>query len=308
MSSTVRILVCDPIHPDGVELLKNEGFSVDLRPGISHEELREAVGGYDALIVRGRTKVNREILEAGRRLKVVGRAGVGLDNIDLGAAKEMGITVLNTPEASTEAVAELVVGLMLSLARRIPYADTAMKEGRWAKKELMGWELRGKTLGIIGFGRIGRRVSEVAYALGMRILTYDVIELPAEALRKVEARQVPLEEVLRESDVITLHVPLLPQTYHMIDEEKISMMKDGAYIVNASRGGVIDEKALLKALRDGKLAGAALDVYEVEPPTNLELIRMPNVVCTPHIGAQTEEAQRQASVQIAQKIIRELKK
>jgi len=216
--------------------------------------------------------------------------------------------VLNTPEASTEAVAELVIGLMLSLARRIPYADTAMKEGRWAKKELMGWELRGKTLGIIGFGRIGRRVSEVAYALGMRILTYDVIELPAEALRKVEARQVPLEEVLHESDVITLHVPLLPQTYHMIDEEKISMMKDGAYIVNASRGGVIDEKALLKALRDGKLAGAALDVYEVEPPTNLELIRMPNVVCTPHIGAQTEEAQRQASVQIAQKIIRELKK
>ena len=304
----VKILVCDPIHVDGIKKLKEAGFEVDLRPEISYEELKEAVSKYDVLVVRSRTKVTGEIIEAGRRLKVIGRAGVGLDNIDLDAAEEAGVTVLNTPEAPANAVAELTIGLMISLARMIPRADRTMKEGEWIKRKLMGWELRGKTLGTVGLGQIGGKVAKIAKALGMKILITKRTPPPPELLEELEAEFVPLQELLQRSDVVTLHVPLTPQTHHMIGAKEIQLMKNGAYLINTSRGAVVDRKALLEALQSGKLGGAALDVYEEEPPKDLSLVRLPNVVCTPHIGAQTKEAQRAAAILIAEKIINHFRK
>ena len=305
----VRVLITDPVDPRGPELLRAAGVQVDLRPDIGPEELTAIIGQYDALVVRGRTKLRRPLLEAGAkgRLRAICRAGVGLDNIDLEAAHELGVAVFNTPEASTEAVAELTVALILALARRLPYADKSMKEGRWAKRELMGWELAGKTLGILGFGRIGQRVAELCSAFRMRILAFRRTRpLGIEAvLARTGAKLVPFEELLRSSDILTIHVPLTPQTYHMIGERELNMMKDGAFLVNTARGGVIDERALLKALKEGRLAGAALDVFEEEPLSgvSLELAKLPNVIATPHIGGQTAEAQRAASELAAKKLM-----
>jgi len=270
--------------------------------------LKGRVRNYDVLVVRSRTKVTREIIEAGEKLKVVGRAGAGIDNIDVEAAKEKGVKVLNTPEAPAIAVAELTIGLLLSLARQIPRADSSMKEGRWAKKEFKGWQLNGKTFGVIGLGHIGEKVARLAKAFGMKILITKRTPPSPEILRELEAEFVPLDELLKRSDIVSLHVPLTSQTYHMIGEREIQLMKDGAFIINTSRGAVIDEKALFKALKSGKLGGAALDVYEVEPPEDYSLMKLPNVVCTPHIGAQTVEAQRAAATLLAQKIVNELKR
>ncbi len=306
---TVRVLITDPVDPRGPELLRAAGVQVDLRPDIGPEELTAIIGQYDALVVRGRTKLRRPLLEAGAkgRLRAICRAGVGLDNIDLEAAHELGVAVFNTPEASTEAVAELTVALILALARRLPYADKSMKEGRWAKRELMGWELAGKTLGILGFGRIGQRVAELCSAFRMRILAFRRTRPPGieAVLARTGAKLVPFEELLRSSDILTIHVPLTPQTYHMIGERELNMMKDGAFLVNTARGGVIDERALLKALKEGRLAGAALDVFEEEPLSgvSLELAKLPNVIATPHIGGQTAEAQRAASELAARKLM-----
>jgi D-3-phosphoglycerate dehydrogenase len=295
-----RVLVCDPIHDDGVKILKEAGYIVDLRTSITASELAEAIGDFDAIVVRSRTKVTEQILEAGKRLKAVARAGVGLDNIDLNAAKRLGIIVVNSPEAPSNAVAELVLGLMLSLARRIPEADFSMKKGEWIKKRLTGIELKGRTLGIIGFGRIGYQLAKKAGALEMRVLTY---ARTMEFVEEAEAVTVDLYELLGSSDFVTVHVPLLPQTKHMIGTEEISAMKDGAYLINAARGGVIDEEALRKALVSGKLAGAALDVYKEEPPQDLSLTGLQNVVSLPHIGAATVEAQRANSTVVAEKLI-----
>ena len=308
MQSGVRVLVCDPIHREGIEKLEEAGYKVDVNPMISYEQLKEVVSEYDALIVRSRTKVTREIMKAGKRLKTVGRTGAGLDNIDTEAAEENSITVLNTPEAPADAVAELTVGLILSLARNIPLADRTMKEGKWIKKTLKGWQLKGKTLGTIGLGSIGLKVARLARAFGMKILITKRTPPAPEVLRELGGEFIPLEEMLKRSDVVTIHVPLTPQTRHMIGEAQIRRMKKGAYLLNTSRGAVVDEKALLTALKSGKLAGGALDVYEEEPPKDLELIRMPNVVCTAHIGAQTVEAQRLAATLIAEKIIDSLEK
>ena len=304
----MKVLVCDPIHEDGIKILKDAGFEIDISPEISYEELKGKVRDYDVLVVRSRTKVTREIIEAGEKLKVVGRAGAGIDNIDVEAAKEKGVKVLNTPEAPAIAVAELTIGLLLSLARQIPRADSSMKEGRWAKKEFRGWQLNGKTLGVVGLGHIGEKVARLAKAFGMKILITKRTPPSPEILRELEAEFVPLDELLRRSDIVSLHVPLTPQTHHMIGEREIQLMKDGAFIINTSRGAVIDEKALFKALKSGKLGGAALDVYEVEPPEDYSLMKLPNVVCTPHIGAQTVEAQRAAATLLAQKIVNELKR
>ena len=304
----MKVLVCDPIHEDGIKILKDAGFEIDINPNISYEELKGKVRDYDVLVVRSRTKVTREIIEAGEKLKVVGRAGAGIDNIDVEAAKEKGVKVLNTPEAPAIAVAELTIGLLLSLARQIPRADSSMKDGRWAKKEFRGWQLNGKTLGVVGLGHIGEKVARLAKAFGMKILITKRTPPPPEILKELEAEFVPLDELLRRSDIVSLHVPLTPQTHHMIGEREIQLMKDGAFIINTSRGAVIDEKALLKALKSGKLGGAALDVYEVEPPEDYSLMKLPNVVCTPHIGAQTVEAQRAAATLLAQKIVNELKR
>lgn len=304
MRSRVKVLVCGPIHEEGIERLRQAGFEVDVNPTISGEELKETVSQYDALIVRSRTKVTKEIIQTGKRLKAIGRAGAGLDNIDVGAAEERGVAVLNTPEALGEAVAELTIGLMVSLARRISLADQRMKEGKWIKKELMGWQLQGKTLGVVGLGNVGERVARIAKAFGMKILITKRTPPAPEILKELEAEFIPLSELLRRSDIVTLHVPLTPQTHHMISTKEFQAMKDGAFLINTSRGAVVDERALLNALESGKLGGAALDVYEVEPPTNLALIQLPNVVVTPHIGSQTLESQRIAALMIAEKLIK----
>lgn len=299
------VLVCDPIHDDGVKMLREAGYIVDLRTSITASELVDAVGDFDAIVVRSRTKVTDRVLEAGKRLKAVARAGVGLDNINLIAAERLGIIVINSPEAPSNAVAELVLGLMLSLARRIPEADASMKKGEWIKKQFTGMELKGTTLGIIGFGRIGYQLAKKAGALGMRVLTYDVvIEKLMEFVEEAGAVAVDLDELLGSSDFVTVHVPLLPQTEHMIGAEEMSAMKDSAYLINVARGGVVDEEALRKALVNGKLAGAALDVYEEEPPRDNSLTGLKNVVSLPHIGAATVEAQRANSTIVAEKLIK----
>jgi len=303
LKSSLKILVCDPTDAEGIQKLQKAGFTVDVKPTIAQDELKKTVSNYDVLIVRSRTKVTREVIETGSRLKAVGRAGAGLDNIDVESAQEKRLKILNTPEALAEATAELTMGLMLSLARNIPHADQAMKEKKWIKKELMGWELRGKTLGTIGLGNVGRCVARLAKAFGMKILITKRTPPDPALLRELEAEFVPLRDLLTRSDIVTIHIPHNPQTHHMISEKELSSMKKGAYIINTSRGAIIDEKALLRALQLGRLGGAALDVFEAEPPTDYTLMRLPNVVCTPHIGAQTEEAQKAASVLLAEKII-----
>ncbi|MEX2701880.1 MAG: D-2-hydroxyacid dehydrogenase [Candidatus Baldrarchaeota archaeon] len=306
----MKILVSDPLHPDGIKMLRDAGFEVIEQPDISYDELKEKIKDFEVLIVRSRTKVTREIIESAEKLTLIARAGVGLDNIDVKAAQEKNIAVINAPEAPTYSVAELVIGLMIAALRGIPRGDMALKEGKWIKKELLGRELNGKTLGIVGFGRIGQEVAKRALAFNMKVLTYDVIgELAKKAeelgVEFVGTTKEALYKLLKESDIITLHVPLLPSTYHMIGREEISLMKNGAVIINTSRGGIIDEEALYEALKEGKIAAAALDVFENEPPTDvsLKLAQLPNVVATPHIGASTEEAQRKAATIIAQKII-----
>ena len=306
----MKILVSDPIHPDGIKMLRDAGFEVIEQPDISYDELKEKIKDFEVLIVRSRTKVTREIIESAEKLTLIARAGVGLDNIDVKTAQEKNIAVINAPEAPTYSVAELVIGLMIAALRGIPRGDMALKEGKWIKKKLLGRELNGKTLGIVGFGRIGQEVAKRALAFNMKVLTYDVIgELAKKAeelgVEFVGTTKEALYKLLKESDIITLHVPLLPSTYHMIGREEISLMKNGAVIINTSRGGIIDEKALYEALKEGKIAAAALDVFENEPPTDvsLKLAQLPNVVATPHIGASTEEAQRKAATIIAQKII-----
>jgi len=300
----LRVLVCDPVKNVGIEMLREAGFEVDVRPEITPDQLSRIIRNYDVLIVRSRTKVTRQLIERAERLKVIGRAGVGLDNIDVEAAEKRGITVLNTPEAPADSTAELTIGLILALARKIPSADKSMKEGRWLKGRLKGWQLKGKTIGLIGLGNIGLRVARLAKAFGMKILFTKRTPPSPEVLKELEAEFVPLEDLLRRSDVVSIHVPLTEETRGMIGERELSLIKEGAVLINTSRGAVVDEEALLNALQSGRLRGAALDVYTVEPPKDLRLIKLPNVVCTPHIGAQTDEAQVEASRLIAEKIIK----
>ncbi|HDO20801.1 MAG: hydroxyacid dehydrogenase [archaeon GB-1845-036] len=302
----MKILITDPVHEDGIERLKSAGFQVDLAYDITYDELVKRVKDYHGLVVRSRTKVDRAVIASAPNLLFIGRAGVGLDNIDLEAAKERNIIVLNSPEAPTISVAELVFGLLLSLARKIAFCDRLMKAGEWPKKRALGFELKGKTLGIIGLGRIGREVAKRAEAFEMKVLYYDVQRLPEEMEKSLKVQFVELTELLKSSDIVTVHVPLIPQTYHMIDDAKLSLMRKGSILINTSRGGVIDTKALLKHLKNGHLGGACLDVFEHEPPKEpweLELISLDNVVVTSHIGAMTVEAQRAASTILAEKII-----
>ena len=304
-----KILITNPVHEECIHILRKAGFIVDTAYGVSQEELIKVIGDYDALIVRGRTKVTKEVLAAAANLKVVGRAGVGLDNIDVEEARKRGVEVVYTPQASTIAVAELTIGLMLSLLRKLPYADRNLKDGRWEKPRLHGFELKGKTVGIVGFGRIGRAVAKRVLAFEARVIAYDVADIKALAQELGVEVVSSLEELLREADIVSIHVPLLPETRQLIDEKAIYTMKKGAYLINTSRGEVVDTKALLKALKEGHLAGAALDVFEHEPPAEdweWELVKHPNVVVTPHIGAQTAEAQRAAAIQVAESIIKAL--
>jgi len=296
--------VCDPIHDEGVRMLMEAGFDVDLKTSITGPELVERVKDFDAIVVRSRTKVTREVIEASGRLRAVARAGVGMDNVDLEAAKEREVEVLNSPEAPSNAVAELVLGLMLSLARRIPLGDASMKRGEWIKRRLTGFELEGKTLGIVGFGRIGYNLARKAKAMGMRVVTDASIEKLMRFVEETGAESVPLEDLLKESDFVSIHVPLRPQTRHMIGARELETMKDGAYLINAARGGVVDEDALREALVRGKLAGAALDVFENEPPEDTSLTGLENLIALPHIGAATVEAQAANSTIVAEKLIK----
>jgi D-3-phosphoglycerate dehydrogenase len=300
----VKVLVADTIHEDGVKMMRDAGLKLDLKTEIKADDLKKVIGGYDAVVVRSRTKLTKEVLENSGKLKVIARSGVGLDNVDVAYAKERGIEVYNSPEAPSNAVAELVIGFMLDLARNISRGDHGLKEGKWLKDELEGFELSGRTLGIIGFGRIGYLLGKKAKALGMNVLAYDVMmDKLRHLVAEIGAKDVAMDRLLAESDFVSVHVPLLPQTKNMIGAAQFNKMKKGSYIINAARGGIVDEVALKAALDSGKLAGAALDVFEGEPNPDPELVTRSNVVCTPHIGASTEEAQVGNSTIVAEKLI-----
>ena len=296
-----KILLTDGLNESGQAILR-AAAEVDDRPDISAEALLQVVGEYDAMIVRGRTKVTPEVLEAAKKMKIIGRAGVGVDNINLIAAKAHGVTVVNAPKSTSLAVAELTMGMMLAVARSIPKADSTMKAGQWIKKQLEGVELRGKTLGIIGMGNIGSVVGRMAAGFGMRVIGYDPL-LSADEIEARGAKPVSLKELYVASDFITLHVPLVDATRNMINAETLAQMKSGVRLICAARGGVIDEAALLQALQSGQVAAAALDVFVKEPPGLTDLVAHPNVVTTPHIGAQTEEAQVRASEDISTEVL-----
>jgi len=303
MSLNQSVLICDQVSSTLKEILEKNGLKVTYEPEITPEQIAEKIGTFEVVVVRSRTKMTRELVEKADKCQIIARVGVGLDNIDQEAAKEKNIKVINAVEGAITAVAELVIGLMLSMAREIPRADREIRNGNWIKKELMGTELKGKYLGIVGLGNIGKRLGRLARALNMNIIGYDVTEIDNEFSKEVGLMKADLDTLLSSADYVSFHVPLLDSTRHMINAEKLKMMKNTARIINTSRGGVIDEEALYNSLKDGSLAGAALDVFEVEPATENKLITLPNFIATPHIGAQTKEAQLLAANIIAEKII-----
>ena len=300
-----RILITDHISEEGIRKLREFG-DVEIRVGVSEEELKARIADYDALIVRSGTKVTREVIEAGTKLKVIGRAGVGVDNIDVDSATERGIMVVNAPGANTISAAEHTIGMLLSLSRKIPAANQSLKSGEWTRKKYMGVEVNGKVLGIIGLGRVGGEVAKRAKGLGMRVVAYDPF-ISQDRAGELGVSLMSFSEVLSISDFITIHAPLTKDTYHLIGKDEFEKMKDGVRIINCARGGIIDENALAEAIRSGKVAGAALDVFEREPPpADSDLLKLDSVIVTPHLGASTEEAQRAAAIVIAEEVIRAL--
>jgi D-3-phosphoglycerate dehydrogenase len=295
------------VNPILKEILEKNGLKVTYEPEITTEQIAEKIGNFNVVVVRGRTKLVKELIEKADNCQIIARVGVGLDNIDEDAAKVKNIRVINAVEGAITAVAELVVGLMLSMAREIPRADREIRNGNWIKKEMMGSELKGKYLGIIGLGNIGKRLGRLARALNMNIIGYDIVPINEEFSKEVGLMKADLDTLLASSDYVSLHVPLLDSTKHMINAEKLRLMKKTAHIVNTSRGGVIDEEALYNALKEGNLESAALDVFEIEPATGNKLANLPNFIATPHIGAQTKEAQSLAANVIAEKIIQILR-
>jgi len=296
----MKVLVSDQISDLGVDKLREKAL-VDVKTDLTPEQLVDVISQYDALVVRSSTKVTRQVLEAGINLKVVGRAGVGVDNIDVEAATERGIIVINAPEGNTISAAEHTIAMMTSLARNIPDAATSMKKGEWKRSKFMGVELYKKTLGVVGIGRIGSEVIKRAKAMDMDILAYDPY-ISAERAEKMGVILTSLEEIYRKADFITVHTPLTKVTKHMIGKKELAMMKDGVRIINCARGGLIDENALYDALVSGKVAGAALDVFEEEPVSCNPLCSLSNVIATPHLGASTEEAQVNVAVQVAEQV------
>ena len=307
MSLNQSVLICDQVNPVLNEILEKNGLKITYAPEITPEQISEKIENFEVVIVRSRTKITKEMIEKANKCQVIARVGVGLDNIDQTAAKEKDIRVINAVEGAMNAVAELVLGLMLSLAREIPRADREVRNGNWIKKELMGTELRGKYLGIVGLGNIGKRLGRLARALNMNIIGFDVAPIDEEFSKEVGLMKADIGTLLASSDYVSLHVPLLDSTKHMINTEKMNTMKNTARIINTSRGGVIDEEALYEFLKDGKLGGAALDVFEIEPATSNKLASLPNFISTPHMGAQTKEAQSLAANVIAEKIIQILR-
>jgi len=296
-----KILVSDSLSEEGLSILKGiKDFQVDVKTGMKPEELKEVIKDYDALIVRSATKANKDIIQAAAKLKVIGRAGVGLDNVDLPAATERGIVVMNAPAGNTISTCEHTMSMLLSLARSIPQANASTKKGEWKRSKFMGVELYKKTLGIVGLGRIGREVSRRAQSFGMKIKGYDPY-LSRELAEDLGIEVVDLDQLMASSDFITVHVPLTEDTTHLISDKQFGMMKKGARVLNCARGGIIDEQALVKAIKEGKIAGAALDVFESEPPSpDSELLKLDNVIVSCHLGASTEEAQVNVAIEIAE--------
>ena len=307
MSLNQSVLICDQVNPKLNEILEKNGLQITYEPEITPDQIAEKIGNYEVVVVRSRTKITKDLIQRADKCKIIARVGVGLDNIDQDAAKEKNIRVINAVEGAMNAVAELVIGLMLSLAREIPRADREVRNGNWIKKELMGTELRGKYLGIVGLGNIGKRLGRLAKSFNMNIIGFDVMPIDEEFSKEVGLMKADLGTLLASADYVSLHVPLLDSTKHMINAEKIATMKSTARIINTSRGGVIDENALYDALKNGNLGGAALDVFEVEPATSNNLRELPNFISTPHMGAQTKEAQSLAANVIAEKIIQILR-
>ena len=297
----MKVLVADPVAPEGVEILKKHA-EVDVKTGLKPEELAAIIGDYEGLMVRSETKVTARIIEAGRKLQVIARAGVGIDNIDVEAATQRGIVVVNAPTANTMAAAEHTIALMMALARNIPQAHESLREGAWKRQSFVGVEVRNKTLGIVGLGNVGSEVARRVQGFHMRVLGFDPYVSPQYA-RNLHVELVTLEEIFREADFITLHVPLTPQARNMIGPKELAVMKPSVRIINCARGGLIDEQALDQALREGKVAGAALDVFAQEPPRDLPLLKNERVIVTPHLGASTHEAQANVAIDAAEQIV-----
>jgi D-3-phosphoglycerate dehydrogenase / 2-oxoglutarate reductase len=300
-----KVLITDGLSDKGIAILSSAA-QVDNKPDISADDLIKVIGDYDAMVVRGRTKVTPAVFDVATRLKVVGRAGVGVDNIDLPAARSHGVTVVNAPKSTSLAVAELALGLMFALARMLPKADATMKQGQWIKKQLEGIELNGKTLGIVGMGNIGTALTARAAGLGMKVIGFDSL-VPSDEIKKRGAEPVSLSDLYAKSDFISFHLPLTLESRGMINGQVLAQMKRGVRIIDAARGGILDETALLAALESGQVAAAALDVFATEPPGLTALVAHPNVVATPHIGAQTEEAQDRAAEDIASEVLTALR-
>lgn len=300
-----KVLISDPVSEKGVQMLR-EVAQVDLHTGLAHEELLGIIGEYDALMVRSGTQVTADLIEAGHNLKVIGRAGVGVDNIDVDKATEMGVLVINAPEGNTISAAEHTMALMLSMARNVPNASASLKEGLWQRSKFMGVELLKKNLGIIGLGRIGSEVARRARAFGMNVMAYDPY-ISTERAERIGVTPATLEDIYQKADFISLHAPKTAAKGYLIGAEEFAKMKDEVRIINCARGGLIDEKALYDALVSGKVAGAALDVFEEEPPKENPLLELDQVITTPHLGASTQEAQVNVAVQVADQIIHVLK-
>lgn len=297
-----KILIADKLGKDGLARLDQmSDISYDLRTGMTKEELLNVIPEYDAVIVRSDTFIDADVLTAGTRLKVVGRAGIGVDNIDVAAATERGVMVMNTPHSNSVATAEQTMTLLLAVSRKTVHAHNSLAAGEWERSRYVGTELFGKTLGIVGFGYIGRLVARRAQAFGMNVVAYDPY-VSVETGKELDVEILPLDEALAKSDLITLHAIVTPETKGMINAATIATMKDGVIIVNVARGKLIDEQALAEALKSGKVAAAGIDVYQEEPPTGSPLIGLPNVTHTPHLGASTQEAQRNVGIEMAEQI------
>ncbi|QTA79614.1 D-3-phosphoglycerate dehydrogenase [Desulfonema limicola] len=299
----MKVLVSDNLGEIGIQMFQEaEGIEVDVKTGLAPEELKSIIGDYDALVIRSATKVTEDLLEKGTRLKVVGRAGIGLDNVDIPAASKHGVVVMNTPTGNVVTTAEHAIAMMLSLSRNIPRGTSTLKDGKWEKKKLQGREIFNKILGVIGFGKIGSIVADRARGLKMQVIVHDPFVTP-ERIEKAGFESVSMEELYKRADYITVHVPKLKDTLGFLNKSAFNQMKDGVMLINCARGGIVNEADLYEAMKSGKVAGAALDVFETEPPENSPLFELDNFICTPHLGASTKEAQTNVAVAVAQQII-----
>ena len=299
----MKVLVSDPLSEVGIKIFKETpDIDVEVKTGLSPDELKEIIGEYDALVIRSATRVTEDIIKAAKKLVVVGRAGIGLDNVDIPAASRHGVVVMNTPEGNTITTAEHTISMIMSLSRNIPQGTASLKRGEWIKKQLKGRELFNKTLGLIGIGHIGRIVADRARGLKMKVIVYDPYIKP-EAVEKMDFETVSFDELLRRSDYITIHTPRTKETTGMINKEVFSKMKKGAMLINCARGGIVNEEDLYDALKSGQLGGAALDVFLTEPPGKNKLMELTNFICTPHLGASTIEAQDNVAIDVAEQIV-----